>query len=230
MERERSDKPSGVRSTTEIEGLLIARRWGPSGRVLALGLDASGEVEYAIDASAEVVERLQVFLRRRVRLTGIVIGRRVTHVLRVVVVDDHDDDGERRPGGRPMRSSRIRGIGVALAATLLLSAAPLTWTQENEDDAAAELIVLTGEIEAIDYYDDGEVTSVAIYDEDRGSVLVSLSGRGRELLQHVGARVEIRGRLVELGDDEDYVHEIRVVSYKVVEPADPEMTGGIGLG
>ena len=103
-----------------------------------------------------------------------------------------------------------------LAGTLLLTVG-LAWAADDET-----AVVLRGEIEPADYDDDGEVTAVSIYDDEWGDVLISLQGKGKELLEHVGAVAEIRGTVRELEDDSGYSYAIRVTAYEIQEPAEPE--------
>ena len=85
-----------------------------------------------------------------------------------------------------------------------------------------ETVTITGEIEAAYYDDDGNVTQVAIYDGEWGSVLVLKSGKGAELLNHLGAFVSATGEIRELDDDSDYSYAVEVASYTIDEPAEPE--------
>jgi hypothetical protein len=112
--------------------------------------------------------------------------------------------------------SLLPSIAAVLAGTLLL-AAGLGWAAENE-----ATVVLKGEIEPSDYDDDGEVRAVSIYDDEWGDVLISLEGKGKALLEHVGAVAEVRGTIRELDDDSGYPYVIRVTAYEIHEPAEPE--------
>ena len=81
---------------------------------------------------------------------------------------------------------------------------------------------LTGEIEVAEYDDDGNATSVMVYDSEWGEVLVSKEGKGKELLNHVGAVAKVTGTIVELDDDSGYSYAIQVTGYTIEEPAEPE--------
>lgn len=72
---------------------------------------------------------------------------------------------------------------------------------------------ITGEVWGEEYDDDGKATSVSIYDQTWGTVLVSPSGRGRELLKHVGALVEVTG---EIHDSEDGGYVIDVGRFRIL--------------
>jgi len=84
---------------------------------------------------------------------------------------------------------------------------------------AAEMDVISGEVEAADFDEDGNVVAVSIYDMQWGAVLVRGEGRGAELLKQVGAIVTATGHIEELDDDSAYQYAIRVESYTVDEPA-----------
>jgi asparagine synthetase A len=82
--------------------------------------------------------------------------------------------------------------------------------------AAEETVTLEGEIEAA-RYDGDEVAAVAVYDDQWDWVLVVNEGKGKELLNHVGAVVKVTGKIIEIDDDvaDEYAHEIVVTSYTV---------------
>jgi hypothetical protein len=88
--------------------------------------------------------------------------------------------------------------------------------------ADEESVTLNGEIEVAEYDDDGNAASVMVYDSKWGEVLVSKEGKGKELLNHVGAVAKVTGIIVELDDDSDYSYAIKVSGYTIEEPTDPE--------
>jgi hypothetical protein len=79
--------------------------------------------------------------------------------------------------------------------------------------AKEETVTLTGQIEAAEYDTDGNVASVAVYDMEKGSVLISKEGKGKELLSHVGVMAKITGTLVELDEESEYPYVVKVASY-----------------
>ena len=87
--------------------------------------------------------------------------------------------------------------------------------------AHAETATISGEVEATEYDEDGNVIEVAIYDDDWGSVLVWQNEKGAELLDLVGAIVSATGDLRE-HDDDPFPYTISVTDYTVEEPAEPE--------
>jgi hypothetical protein len=89
--------------------------------------------------------------------------------------------------------------------------------------ASAEVVTLNGEVDPAAYDEEtGNLVSVAIFDSEWGSVLVSPGGKGAELLGHVGAVVTVTGTIEELGEDSDYEYAIKVTSYTIDESAEPE--------
>jgi hypothetical protein len=80
-----------------------------------------------------------------------------------------------------------------------------------------EVGTIVGEIDVASEDDEGNVTGVWIYDGEWGSVLVASTGKGRELLTHVGATVEATGILTELGEEDDFDYQIQIQSYKLLE-------------
>jgi hypothetical protein len=120
-----------------------------------------------------------------------------------------------------LRKDETMAIAYVLAAILcaLLLVEPGT-------AAAEETVTISGEIEAADYDDDGEVNQVAVFDSEWGSVLVLKSGKGNELLSLVGVIVSATGELSELDDDSGYSYAIEVTSYTIDEPPDPEEDPG----
>ncbi|HXV75346.1 MAG TPA: hypothetical protein VD788_03440 [Candidatus Polarisedimenticolaceae bacterium] len=63
-----------------LEGVLIARRWKAAGQVAAYALNTLDEREYLIDDPRFDGRVLFEHLRKRVRVTGTVIGNRVVRV------------------------------------------------------------------------------------------------------------------------------------------------------
>jgi hypothetical protein len=107
---------------------------------------------------------------------------------------------------------KTRHCGTLLIAILLLLLGALAAESQ-------EVVTLEGEIEPAEYDDEsGELISVAIYDPKWGSVLVSPEGKGRELLDHVGAIVTATGTIMELSDDSGFEYVIKVSSYTIREP------------
>jgi hypothetical protein len=107
---------------------------------------------------------------------------------------------------------------LALSACLLVFLAGLPAVAGEE-----KIVSIKGEIEAAAYDDDGAVEAVAIYDSDWGKVLISNGGKGKELLDHVGAFVEVTGKIVEIDEDSHgFAYEIIVTTYAIDESEDPE--------
>jgi hypothetical protein len=100
-----------------------------------------------------------------------------------------------------------------LIGLALLFAGAATYAEEEQ-------VTLSGYIDAADYDDDGNVTAVSIYDSAWGDVLISKEGKGKELIKHVDAGVELSGRIVELDDESGYSYEITVSAFKLEEPED----------
>lgn len=92
--------------------------------------------------------------------------------------------------------------------------------------ALAEEVTISGEVEAADYDEDGNVIDVAIYDEEWGSVFVLRTGKGSALLNHVGEVVSATGEIRELDDDSGYLYSIEVASYSSGEPEEPSEDPG----
>jgi hypothetical protein len=88
--------------------------------------------------------------------------------------------------------------------------------------ADEDSVTLNGEIEVAEYDDDGNAASVMVYDSEWGSVLISNEGKGKELLNHVGAVAKVTGTIVELDDDSGYSYAIKVTGYTIEEPTEPE--------
>lgn len=70
-----------------LEGILVPLRWKVSGQVAALALNTLDDREYVIDDPGCETRGLLQHLRKRVRLTGAVIGNRVVQVTDVTVQD-----------------------------------------------------------------------------------------------------------------------------------------------
>jgi hypothetical protein len=106
----------------------------------------------------------------------------------------------------------------------VLSACLLACLVGSQLGAGEENIVtLKGAIEVAAYDDDGAVEAVAVYDSDWGEVLVSNEGKGKELLDHVGAFAEITGTIVEIDEDSHgFEYEIIVTTYTIEGSEDLE--------
>ena len=111
-----------------------------------------------------------------------------------------------------------RSLAKWALAAVLLAAPGVAPALADESEA----VTVSGEVEAAEYDDDGNVTQVAIYDEEWGSVLVLRTSKGAELMNHVGAMVTANGVVRELEDDSGYSYSIEVASYTIDEPAEPE--------
>jgi hypothetical protein len=119
------------------------------------------------------------------------------------------------------------GLGMARIAHLVRLSAALalcvvaafagSFVVADEDS-----VTLNGEIQVADYDDDGNATSVMVYDSEWGSVLISKEGKGKELVNHIGAVAKVTGIIVELDDDSGYSYAIKVTGYTIEEPAEPE--------
>lgn len=111
---------------------------------------------------------------------------------------------------------RIRSIGpIAMGVFALLVAGSLI-AQGQDDDAREGQETVFGRVMVAEENDDGEVLAVSIDDADWGPVLVASNGRGRELVELVGAFVEATGRIDEL-DEEEFSYIIHVEAYSVIE-------------
>ena len=110
----------------------------------------------------------------------------------------------------------IRRLTTPLAVVLLLLGGPLAARGE-------EAVTLEGEIEEVEYDEEtGKATSVSIWDSEWGSVLISKQGKGRELLDHVGAVAKVTGTIAELDEESEFAYVITVQSYTIEEPAEPD--------
>ncbi|MDH3285672.1 MAG: hypothetical protein OEQ13_13155 [Acidobacteriota bacterium] len=103
---------------------------------------------------------------------------------------------------------------LALAACMIASVA--VSFAENDDES----VTLTGEIEAAEYDESGDVRSVMIYDSEWGSVLVSRSEKGKELLGHIGSVVTLQGKIMEMDEESEYRWSIDVRNFTVNTPAE----------
>ena len=70
----------------ELEGVVVAIAWGPSGEVVDVGLATVDETEHRIDPDIARAHSLRDFLRKRVRLSAVLRGDRVIQVKSVEVV------------------------------------------------------------------------------------------------------------------------------------------------
>jgi hypothetical protein len=113
------------------------------------------------------------------------------------------------------KKSKTR-LATTLAVVLLLLFGPVAvWGEED--------VTIEGEIEEAEYDEEsGAVTTVSIWDSEWGSVLVSNQGKGRELLNHVGAVAKVTGTIRELDDGSGFPYVIQVSSYTIEEPAEPD--------
>jgi hypothetical protein len=104
-------------------------------------------------------------------------------------------------------------------ATLLLGAFVLAsgvFVAGNE-----ELQTITGEVEPAEHDENGDVSSVGIYDDEWGWVVIANEGKGKELLAHVGAVVKASGTITEPDDESGTKYVMKVSSYSIEEPAEP---------
>ena len=112
-----------------------------------------------------------------------------------------------------LKTTRTASTAALLIGLALLFVGAPTHAEEDE-------VTLKGYIDAAEYDDEGNVTSVSIYDTEWGAVLISKEGKGKELIAHVDAGVELTGRIVELDDESGYSYEITVSAFKLEEPED----------
>lgn len=103
-------------------------------------------------------------------------------------------------------------VRVILGAVLMAAATAAPLQADAE-----EKVTLKGEIEVAESDHDGTVLSVAIYDDEWGSVLILSTGQGKALLGHAGKVATVSGTLVEPDEDSGYSHAIRVSSYVLDE-------------
>ena len=109
--------------------------------------------------------------------------------------------------------SRAVVLGVSVLLTLTASA-PGLFAEEDK-----ERVTITGEIEAVDYDEQDMPTAVSVFDTEWGEVVIAHTGKGKELLKQVGALVEVTGRIDELADNGDFVYQLAVHSYTILEQA-----------
>jgi hypothetical protein len=105
-------------------------------------------------------------------------------------------------------------------AALLLAAIALAFGASIA--GSEDMQTITGEVEPAEHDEDGDVSSVGIYDNDWGWVVISNTGKGEELLDHVGDVVTVTGTIEELDDGRGPAHVMEVSSYSIDEPAEPE--------
>jgi hypothetical protein len=110
----------------------------------------------------------------------------------------------------------IRRLATPLVALLVLIVGPpAAW--------GADPVTIEGEIEVAEYDEQsGEPISVYIWDSDWYSVLISNEGKGRELLDHIGDVARVTGTITELDADSEFQYLMKVSSYTIEEPAEPE--------
>jgi hypothetical protein len=107
----------------------------------------------------------------------------------------------------------LRGTALLI---FMVAVAPGAPALADEDS-----VTLNGEIEVAEYDDEGNPTSVMIFDPEWGSILISNEGKGGELMNHVGAIASVTGTVVELNDDSGYSYALHVSDYVIEQPADP---------
>jgi hypothetical protein len=111
-----------------------------------------------------------------------------------------------------MKSKAVRtGVIVLLALTTLT---PPLLSEESQ-----EQFTITGEVEAVERDEQNTPTAVSLFDSEWGEVLIAPTGRGKELLKHVGALVEATGRIEELADNGDFIYQMTVQSFNILEQA-----------
>lgn len=101
-----------------------------------------------------------------------------------------------------------------LGAFVLASAASVAGSED--------LQTITGEVEPAGHDEDGDVSSVGISDSEWGWVVISNTGKGKELLDYVGDVVTVSGTIEEQEDESGTTYVMEVSSYSIEEPADPE--------
>jgi hypothetical protein len=108
------------------------------------------------------------------------------------------------------------GLAIGLSLLMLLLAGPIPARAEEE-------VTIEGEIEEGEYDgESGAPVNVSIWDSEWGSVLVSTQGKGRELLNHIGAVAKVTGTIRELDDGSGFPYVIQVSSYTIVTSAEPD--------
>ena len=115
-----------------------------------------------------------------------------------------------------VKSTWILAVFAALAAALLVLAGTQTaW--------AAESVTIEGDIEEAEYDPEtDDVISVSIWDAELGSVLIANSGKGRELLGHVGDEVRVTGIINEFDEESGFDYVMDVTSYEVISQVESE--------
>jgi hypothetical protein len=71
---------------TVLEGVLVAVGWGDAGEVVLIGLMTRDETEHHIEPGTASDNCLHDHLRKRVRLSGVLNGGRLTRVSRVEIL------------------------------------------------------------------------------------------------------------------------------------------------
>jgi len=104
-------------------------------------------------------------------------------------------------------------LGSLVLLTLLPLAPPLVAEEGQEQ------FTITGEIEAVEQDEQNTPTAVSLFDTEFGEVLIAPTGKGKELLKHVGALVEATGRIEELPDNGDFIYQMTVQSFTILEQA-----------
>ena len=114
---------------------------------------------------------------------------------------------------KTMNLRRRHLAALLLGALLVVSGASLAESGEQQ--------TIRGEVEPADYDEDGFVSRVGIYDEEWGWVLISHQGKGKELLEHVGAVAKVSGTIVEPDAESGGDRVMRVTDFSIEEPAEP---------
>jgi hypothetical protein len=135
-------------------------------------------------------------------------------------MDEPGETGFHEPGRRG-EMERTMNLTWCVAA-LLLGACVLASGAFVAAGEGAKTATISGEVEPDQYDDEGEVSSVGISDGELGWVLIANTGKGKELLQHVGAMVTASGTIEEQDDEGETTYVMKVTSYTIDEPADPE--------
>jgi hypothetical protein len=101
-----------------------------------------------------------------------------------------------------------------IAAFVLVLGASIAGSEDTQ--------TIAGEVEPAEHDEDGDVSSVGIYDNDWGWVVISNTGKGKELLDYVGAMVTVTGTIEKIDDGRGPAHVMEVSSYSIDEPAEHE--------
>lgn len=104
--------------------------------------------------------------------------------------------------------NRNRGVWVVATLTMCLAVLCLAALADGEERQAS----LVGTIVEVDWDDNGDVIAVEL-ETDETTYTVASSGKGRELLNLAGQRVEVRGTISEDEYGWDVIH---VTSFTVV--------------